>query len=251
MASEAWTPPAGGSFLTTRWSMVVSAGNAHSPRSRESLAELCELYWRPVYAYVRRRGETPEDALDLTQDFFATLLEKNYVAAADPARGRFRSFLLASVQHFLLNAWDRKRARKRGGGVWHESLDIEPEEGFLRYEPPIHETPETLFERRWAAGLVQRVIEQLRAEQERAGKLETFELLLPLMCAERQEESYAEIAATLRSTPGAVRVAVHRLRRRFRSLLIAEIAGTVSGPNDIDEELNYLITVLQLPEDRR
>lgn len=251
MAGEAPIPPRGASFLTTRWSMVVSAGNTHSPRSRESLAELCELYWRPVYTYVRRRGETAEDALDLTQEFFATLLEKNYVAAADPSRGRFRSFLLASVQHFLLNAWDRKRARKRGGGVWHESLDIAPEEGFLRYEPPVHETPETLFERRWAVGLVQRVIERLRAEQARADKLGTFDLLLPLMCAERQEESYAEVAATLKSTPGAVRVAVHRLRRRLRSLLIAEIAETVSAPSDIDEELSYLMAVLQPPEDRR
>jgi len=231
--------------------MVVSAGDARSPRSRESLAELCEMYWRPVYAYVRRRGETPEDARDLTQEFFATLLEKNYVSAADPSRGRFRSFLLASVQHFLLNAWDRKRAHKRGGGVRHESLDVEPEEGFTREEPAIHETPERIFEQQWALGLVQRVIDDLGAEQDRAGKRDTFEMLLPLMCAERQDESYAEIAAALRTTPGAVRVAVHRLRRRFRSMLIAEIAGTVSDADQIDQELNYLITVLQDPEDRK
>lgn len=240
-----------GRFATTRWSMVISAADARSQRGRESLAELCTMYWRPVYAYVRKRGETPDDARDLTQEFFATLLEKNYVAAADPARGRFRSFLLASVQHFLLNAWDRKHAHKRGGDVRHESLDVDPEERFMRDEPATHETPERIFEHRWALTLVERVIDTLRAEQQKMGKLETFDLLLPLMCSERQDESYAEIAGAIGSTPGAVRVAVHRLRRRFRALLIAEIAATVAGAEQVDEELNYLLVVLQDPEVRR
>jgi RNA polymerase sigma-70 factor (ECF subfamily) len=238
-------------FLTTRWSVVISAGDSRSPRSRESLAQLCELYWRPVYAYVRRRGETPEDARDLTQEFFATLLEKNYVASADPSRGRFRSFLLASVQHFLLNAWDRKRARKRGGGIRHESLDVTPEEGFARVEPASYETPERIFEQQWALSLVQRVIDDLRIEQTLAGKAETFDVLLPLMCGERQEESYRDAAAALGTTPGAVRVAVHRLRRRFRSMLVAEIAGTVADVEQVDGELNYLLEVLQSPGERK
>ncbi len=228
----------------------MSAGGAPTARSRESLAQLCEMYWRPVYAYVRRRGETPEDARDLTQEFFTTFLEKNFVSAADPSRGRFRSFLLASVQHFLLNAWDRKRARKRGGGIPHESLDVDPEERFIRHEPSTTETPEHIFEQRWAVSLVQRVIASLGVEQDRAGKRAAFEVLLPLMCAERQDDSYAEAATTLGSTPGAVRVAVHRLRRRFRSLLIAEIATTVSDADQIEEELNYLMNVLQTPGER-
>lgn len=146
------TAPSGypaGRFATTRWSMVVSAGQTGTSRSRESLAQLCELYWRPVYAYVRKRGESPEEARDLTQEFFTRLLEKNYVAAADPSRGRFRSFLLASVQHFLLNAWDRKHAQKRGGWMRHESLDVDPEESFTHVEPSTHETPERIFEHRW------------------------------------------------------------------------------------------------------
>jgi RNA polymerase sigma-70 factor (ECF subfamily) len=248
------TAPSGypaGRFATTRWSMVVSAGQTGTSRSRESLAQLCELYWRPVYAYVRKRGESPEEARDLTQEFFTTLLEKNYVASADPSRGRFRSFLLASVQHFLLNAWDRKHAQKRGGWVRHESLDVDPEESFIHFEPSTHETPERIFEHRWAVALVERVIEGLRAEQARAGKAETFEVLLPLMCSERQEHSYEEMSASTGSTPGAMRVAVHRLRRRFRALLVAEIAGTVSDPSQVDDELNYLLTVLQDPEERR
>jgi RNA polymerase sigma-70 factor (ECF subfamily) len=231
--------------------MVMSAADARSPRGRESLAQLCNLYWRPVYAYVCRRGESPENARDLTQEFFATLLEKNYVAAADPARGRFRSFLLASVQHFLLNEWDRKRARKRGGKIRHESLDADPEERFAPEEPASRETPERIFEHRWAVTLVDRVIEALRKEQQERGKLATFDLLLPLMCSERQDESYAKVAKALQSTPGAVRVAVHRLRRRFRALLIAEIAGTVATADQVEEELNYLLTVLQHPEVRR
>jgi RNA polymerase sigma-70 factor (ECF subfamily) len=131
--------------------------------------------------------------------------------------------------------------------VRHESLDADPEEGFARYEPATHETPEHIFEQQWALGLVQRVISDLRAEQERAGKLDTFDKLLPLMCAERQVDSYVEAATALGSTPGAVRVAVHRLRRRFRSMLIAEIAGTVSDAEQVDEELNYLLTVVQRP----
>jgi RNA polymerase sigma-70 factor (ECF subfamily) len=231
--------------------MVLSAADARSPRGRESLAELCNIYWRPVYAYVRKRGESPEDARDLTQEFFATLLEKNYVAAADRSRGRFRSFLLASVQHFLLNAWDRKRARKRGGDVKHESLDVHVDDRFVPIQPATHETPERIFEHQWAVSLVERVVDTLRAEQRKAGKAETFDVLLPLMCSERHDESYAEIAKAIGSTQGAIRVAVHRLRRRFRALLIAEISGTVSGADQVDEELNYLLTALQDPEERR
>jgi RNA polymerase sigma-70 factor (ECF subfamily) len=233
-----------GGFLTTRWSVVLMARGEATLQGRESLAHLCEMYWQPVYAYVRRRVGTPEDAQDLTQEFFTTFLEKHYVSAADPGRGRFRSFLLASVQHFLCNEWDRRRAKKRGGGARDLSLDgIDPDR-HARYEPATTLTPESIFEQRWAATLVHSALDRLRDEQERAGKRELFEALLPLMC-ERGAESYAHAAVQLHTSAGALRVAVHRLRRRYRALLLEEIADTVTDARDVNEEVQYLLRALE------
>jgi RNA polymerase sigma factor (sigma-70 family) len=238
----------GATFCTTRWSIVLAAGGQPTARSRESLAKLCEQYWQPVYAYVRRRGVAPEDAQDLTQQFFTTFIEKHYVQTADPARGRFRSFLLASVQHFLLNDWDRQRAKKRGGGVPLLPLEFETAEGVLRREPVTRMTPEREFEQRWAIEVVHRVLDRLQQEQDSAGKSSTFRTLRPYLDADRGGESYADAAALLNASPGAVRVAVHRLRRRFRALLLDEIADTVNSAAEVQEEVHYLMKALQSPD---
>lgn len=237
-----------GRFATTRWSVVLAAGGRSTKKSRESLAHLCETYWHPVYAYVRRKGLAVEEAQDLTQQFFATFLEKGYAGAATPERGRFRSFLLASVQHFLYNEWDRQRAKKRGGGAPLLPLEFERAEGVLQLEPATDVTPERLFERRWAQQVVHRVLDRLRAEQEQAGKADTFSALRPLLV---DEGDYADAAAALGATAGAVRVAVHRLRRRFRTLLLEEIADTVGSATEIDGEMRFLVNALRAPADRR
>lgn len=243
------TRPAGSrTFSTTRWSIVLAAGGRPTARSRESLARLCEVYWQPVYAFVRRRGMSPEDAQDLTQQFFTTFIEKHYVQAADPARGRFRSFLLTSVQHFLSNEWDRQRAKKRGGGVPLLPLEFETAEGVLRREPSTRMTPEREFERGWAIELVHRVLDRLEQEQNGAGKASTFQTLRPYLDADRAGEPYADAAKALNATPGAVRVAVHRLRRRFRALLLEEIADTVTSAAEVQEEVHYLMNALRSPD---
>jgi RNA polymerase sigma-70 factor (ECF subfamily) len=240
-----------GGFLTTRWSVVLLARREGTPHGREALERLCETYWSPVYAYVRRRGATPDDARDLTQEFFAMFLEKHSVAAADPERGRFRSFLLASVQHFLCNEWDRRRAKKRGGGKSLVSLDETTPDGHALYDPATLLTPELVFDEQWAITLVRLVIERMRDEQKLAGKGGTFEILLPLMCGRRAEaESYSEAGEALHVSPGALRVAVHRLRRRFRTLLLEQIAETVTDARQIDEEVNFLLRALGRPRER-
>lgn len=231
------------SFHTTHWSIVLGA-RVGTAEGRDSLARLCEAYWPPVYAYVRGQGETIEDARDLTQEFFAVFIEKHYVSAADPARGRFRSFLLASVRHFLCNEWDRQHRKKRGGSAPHVSIDMTTEDGQPQHERSTAITPELVFEQRWAATLLQRALSRLREEQSHGGRGEIFEALLPLLC-EQREESYAQIGHRLNATAGALRVAVHRLRRRFRTLLLEEIADTVADARDIEGELQYLLRVVQ------
>ncbi len=232
-------------FETTRWTLVVAAGGPVTEQSREALARLCEIYWYPLYAYVRRRGHAPDDAQDLTQDFFARLIERNVVAEADPARGRFRSFLLASLKHFLANEHDRATALKRGGGRPLLSLEFETAESRYRLEPRDLETPDKVFERGWSAALLARVMSRLAGEQEEAGKRDLFERLRPVLAEGTAESSYAEIAAACGMSEGAVKVAVHRLRRRFGELLRDEIAETVADPAEVDEEIRYLLTVLR------
>jgi RNA polymerase sigma factor (sigma-70 family) len=230
-------------FSTTRWSVVLAAGR-DTADGRDSLARLCQSYWRPLYAYVRRRGYSPEDAQDLTQAFFARLMEKHWVAAADQARGRFRSFLLAALNHFLADEWDRARAQKRGDGIAFLSLDLATAEAQYAREPVDAETPERIFERRWALTLLGQVLDRLRSEYERDGRGALFDALHPTLAGERTTQPYRELARTLGLSEAAVKSAVHRLRQRYRQLLREEIAVTLDGDDGIDDELRHLFAVL-------
>ena len=243
-------PGAGGSsgpaaFLTTRWSVVVAAGRPDEPRSRAALAELCEAYWRPVYAFVRRRGQAREDARDLTQAFFARLLEKNAVVGADPERGRFRGWLLGALKHFLANEWDRAHALKRGGGVVPLSLDFETADERLALEPAHDLTPERAYEREWALAVLERAFDALEAEHVARGRGELFAALKDTLVG--GEASHAQIAAALGLSEGAVKVAAHRLRRAFREVLRSQIAETVEGEAELERELGELIAALGAP----
>ncbi len=224
--------------------MVLSARKKDSPRSAAALETLCRTYWYPLYAYVRRQGHSPPDAQDLTQEFFARLLQKDYLKAAAREKGRFRTFLIVALKRFLANEWDRLRAQKRGGGQPLLSLDTELAEQRYRIEPAAEATADKIFERRWALTLLDRTMTRLREEFTAAGKADEFDRLKVFLTAERGEISYAEIAAELGMTENAARVAVHRLRRRFREVSREEIAHTVSRPEEIDEEVRYLMSVL-------
>jgi len=233
-----------GQFATTHWSVVLAAGSPSSDESRGALAELCGLYWYPLYAYVRRRGRGAEEAQDLTQSFFARLIEKRAVQAADPRRGRFRSFLLGSLKHFLANEWDRSRAAKRGGGRTVLSLDVEDAEHRYRLEPADDVTAEKLFERRWALTLLDLVLGRLRGQYVRDGKERVFDGLKGFLGGAGEGGGYREKGEQLGMTESAVKVAVHRLRRRYRDLLRERIAQTVASPEDVDDEIRHLFAAI-------
>jgi RNA polymerase sigma factor (sigma-70 family) len=224
-------------FATTRWSVVLAAGGHGLPDSKQALATLCETYWYPLYAYLRRRGCRADEAQDLTQEFFAQLLEKDSLRVADPQRGRFRSFLLASLNHFLANQWRSAGAGKRGGRRVPIPLDFRSGESRYGLEPSHELTPEKIYQRRWA-------LSKLRDEFAGRGKLRLFEHLKAYLVMERSSVPYREVAAQLDMTEGAVKVAVHRLRRRCRELLREEIAHTVAEPAEIDEELRELFAAI-------
>ena len=229
-----------GVFATTHWSLVFAAARQDDTHGREALATLCEQYWYPLYVYVRRRGYAPEDAQDLTQAFFARLLSKGDVARATPTRGRFRSFLLTSLQNFLANEFDRQRTLKRGGGTMLLSLDLPAAEQRYQVEPVSSDNPDEQFNRKWALTVVERALRQLRIEHDRDGKGSMFARLSELMTAGTAEDSYRAAAIDLGMNEGAVRVAVHRMRRRFRDILRAEVAQTVD-PVEMDDEIQFLI----------
>jgi RNA polymerase sigma factor (sigma-70 family) len=231
-------------FATTRWSLVLTARQGFTAEAHEALSSLCQLYWYPLYAFIRRKGYGTDDAHDLAQGFFTRLLEKNQFAVADPQRGRFRSWLLASLQHYLANEWDRANTLKRGGGQIPLSLDAATAEGQYRLEPSHELNPERLFERRWALALLERVLDSLRDECTRTGRARLFDKLKDSLVGEASESSYQQIAVDLGSSPGAVKVAAHRLRRRYRELLREEISQTVANPEDVDDELRMLLTAL-------
>lgn len=231
----------GGRFTTTRWSLVLAAAQPKPARSAEALAALCELYWYPVYAFVRRQGYRSEECADLTQAFFARVLEKESFKTVDPARGRFRAFLCASLRHFLSNERDRVHALKRGGLHPPVSLDVDVAEGCYQLEPRDELTPETLFDRRWALLLLERVLADVHREYHGAGKGRLFDALKGYLTGDGGAPPHAEVASTLGMSEGAVKVAVHRLRRRFRARLVDEIAETVADPADIDGEIAYLL----------
>jgi RNA polymerase sigma factor (sigma-70 family) len=232
-------------FATTRWSVVAAAGQPDSPEAREALATLCRIYWYPLYAYARRQLPRPDDAQDLTQEFFALLLEKDYLHDADPQRGKFRSFLLTAFRRFLGKERDRARAQKRGGGRSLLPLDFQAGERQYQLEPTDHATPETLYERRWALTLLQQTLARLRHEQVNAGKEKLFEALKGTLTGDDDAEPYARIAEPLGMSEQAVKVAVHRLRRRYRELLRAEIAQTVATPEEVDDELRDLFAAVR------
>jgi RNA polymerase sigma factor (sigma-70 family) len=233
-----------GRFATTRWSIIRAAGGHDSPAAADALAALCEAYWYPVYAFIRRQGRDAADAADLTQGFFCRLIEKHDLGTADPGRGRFRSYLLASVRHYLANEYDRATAAKRGGGARHVSLDLESAEGRYQHEPADELTPERLYERRWALTVLDRTLERLRAEYESAGKGPLFDELRGTLTADGEGSAHAESAARLEMSVGAVKTAAHRLRRRYRDLLRAEIGETVTNPADLTDELRDLFRAL-------
>jgi RNA polymerase sigma-70 factor (ECF subfamily) len=232
-------------FRTTQWTLIVAAQDRTSPAARQALAELCETYWYPLYAFIRRQGHSMEEAQDLTQEFFARLLEKDYLAVVDREKGKFRAFLLACFKHFLANEHDRAKALKRGGGVAIRSLDGGAAESRYSLEPAHDATPEKLFERRWALVLLQNVFTRLRQEQEQAGKLALFEQLKPFLAGDGPRLGYAQAAAALRLSSGAVKVAVHRLRRRYRELVYEEIARTVDDPALVEAEIHDLFAALE------
>jgi RNA polymerase sigma-70 factor (ECF subfamily) len=231
-------------FTTTHWSVVLSAGNPESPQAADALERLCRTYWYPLYAYVRRDGSSPEDAQDLTQAFFARFLQKDYLADVRREKGRFRSFLLASLRHFLADERDRSRAIKRGGGRTILSLDAQDAEGRYVLEPKDELTAEKVFERRWALTVLEAARARLREDYARAGKTERFEALETFLPGEQAAGTYAQAAGRLGVAVGTVKWEVHQLKQHFRELLRAEIAHTVPSADEIDEEVRHLITVL-------
>lgn len=230
-------------FVTTHWSVVLAAGCSDTTRARDALARLCQTYWYPLYTYVRRRGYSPEDAEDLTQQFFARLLERKAMATVSPKKGKFRSFLLGAMNHFLADEWDKARAQKRGG-CKIISLDTAAAEMRYNQEPAETLTPEKAYDRRWALTLLEEVYRQLQQEYERNGKGALFEELRFCLTGQRSTIAYADLAKRLGLSESAVKVAVHRLRQRYRKLLRHLIAETVSTPDEAEEELRYLLRAL-------
>jgi len=237
--------PHGDYFVTTRWTVVLSAGRKSSPQSDQALAELCRAYWYPLYAYVRRQGRSKEDAEDLTQAFFARFLQKNYLQGLSSESGRFRAFLLACLKHFLANEWDKACRVKRGGGIEHLSLDWQSAESRYQLEPPDTVSPDRLFDREWATALLERVVTRLRDEHAAAGKERLFEHGRAFLMASSDAVPHAQAAAALGMDEGALRVAVHRLRQRYRELLREEISQTLSQPSLVEEELRSLQAALK------
>jgi len=231
-------------FETTHWSLVRAAGG-DSPAGRAALANLCATYWWPLYWFVRRRRYDVEDAQDLTQGFLTRLIEKGDVRDAQPGRGRFRTFLLTACTHYLLNEAQRARADKRGGGQPLLALEFETAEGRYQLDPPDTRTPEAVYDRRWALTLLDRALTQLRREEIDAGRTVEFEHLKPSLLGTSPAAGYAAWARDLGTTEGAVKVAVHRLRKRFQRVLRDLIADTVTDESEIEDELRYLMNALR------
>jgi len=234
------TPAAQGRFATTHWSVVLQARDQESPQAGEALEQLCRAYWYPLYAYVRRKGYSPDDAQDLTQEFFARLLRGNFLHTVEQRKGRFRSFLLASFEHFLVKEWVRVTRQKRGGGQVLLSLDEEGAEARYALEPAGQLSPQKLYERRWAMTLLEQAMSRLEAECRQQGKSRLFEQAKNLLSGDAERPDYSPLAAVLEMSEGALRVAVHRLRQRYGALLREEIAQTVASPAEVDEEVRCL-----------
>jgi RNA polymerase sigma-70 factor (ECF subfamily) len=232
-------------FVTTHWSAVLAAGLDESGLARRALDELARTYWYPLYVYTRRRGYDVEEAKDLTQEFFARLIEKRYLGDVVQGKGRFRYFLLAALKHFLSDEWDKATAAKRGGGQILLSLDALDAEDRYHHEPRDEETPERAYERRWALTLLDLVMSRLREEFELAGRAAAFDALKAFITGDRPDLSYSQAAANLGTTEAAAKMTVTRMRQRYRALLRSEIANTVDDPAHVDEELRDLAAVLR------
>lgn len=237
------TLPGSSRFPTTRWTLVVAAGDLNQKEARSALVSLCENYWYPLYAYLRRRGYRADQAEDLTQEFFLRVVEGRYLDHADPEKGRFRAFLLTSLKFFVADQADRERARKRGGGT---VVPLEFSSGEERYqrEPAHNETPERIFEHAWALSVLNHVMEKLRGEFVRHGRAKHFEKL-KLFLLWQSDAPIAALAREMNTSEGALKVAIHRLRKRYRDLFRQEIAETVADPKEIESELRYLAAVLK------
>lgn len=240
-------PPFGGgeAFHSTHWTTVFMAGKEHEPEARQALDRLCANYWFPLYAYVRRQGHAIADAQDLTQEFLARFVERKYVQLADPKRGRFRTFLLTSLKHFLINEWRKGQAQVRGGGLKIVSLDEQLAEENFAAEPMTDQEPDTTYDQRWGTTLRDVALKQLGEELARSGKAEAFDQLRGFVSGGDDTTRYAAVAERLNMTVPALKVEVHRLRRRYGQKLRDEVKRTVATPADIDEELRYLIAVLR------
>lgn len=236
--------PVGTDFRTTHWSLVLRAGDIANSGRAEALEKLCRAYWRPLYAFVRRRGHDEHEAKDLTQGFFARLLEKNDVADADAARGKFRTYLLTLMNHYLANEWDKSRRLKRGGGIPVLSLDDEDAESRYQLESAPDWSAEKVFDRRWAEAVLEAVFDRFRHEVQESGDAERYEVLKPFLLGGEGACSYPEASALLGISETGVRSVVHRFRKRFRELVRAEIANTVARSEDIDGEIAYLFSAL-------
>jgi RNA polymerase sigma factor (sigma-70 family) len=227
-------------FATTHWTVVLAAGRQNAPEADVALEQLCRTYWYPLYAYVRRHGYKKADAEDLVQGFFARFLHKNYLEGLSSDKGHFRAFLLACLKHFLANEWERAKTAKRGGGQPALSLDWQSADEKFQIEPADNLSPDKLYDRAWAVTLLERVISRLGQECEQAGQAKIFQVLKPILMVGKGAIPYAEAASKLEIAESAVRVAVHRFRRRFRELVKDEIAQTLSEPQQVEEEIHSL-----------
>jgi len=231
-------------FATTHWTVVQAAADDASPEAAKALEQLCRLYWHPLYAYLRSTGHCPQDSEDLTQAFFVHLLEKHCLTRANRHRGRFRTFLLTSLHNFIVHEWERARAEKRGGGRSFIPWDEKSPETLYQLGAASNLPPDKVFEQRWALTLFQKALARLREECASKGKEQQFEVLKIFLTEQSGDGAYASAAAALGTTPGAVGMAVHRLRQRYGEFVREEIAHTVASPGEVQEELRYLISLL-------
>lgn len=232
-------------FATTHWSVVLAAGQTGSEAQAAALEKLCGAYWYPLYAYVRRRGHGPNDAQDLTQEFFFRLIEKNWLSRVSSDGGKFRSYMLTMVKGLLANAHDRAQAAKRGGGQIFVSLDADVAEERFSHEPATTETPEHIFERRWALAVLDEALKRLRSTAEAVGKLGQFERLHQFLSREPAPGEYDQLATELGMSAGSLGVAVHRLRQKYRETLRETVADTLADPGQVDEELRHVFAALR------
>jgi RNA polymerase sigma factor (sigma-70 family) len=230
-------------FPTTQWSRIIAAGDRAAPEARSALSELCKAYWYPIYALIRRRSHSPDEACDLAQDYFTRLLEKGVIAAADRSRGRFRAFLSTDCQHFLIDYHRRMRVRARV--LKPVSIDADDAESRYRFEPTDSLTPDRLFDRAWAMTLLDRVLGLLAQEYAQTGRADVFDRLKVVLSQGKGAVPTAELANQLGTTAGAVHTAVHRLRKRYRAILQQEVATTLDDPSEVDEEIRWLFDAIR------